>query len=159
MSFNAGELQGKHTAVYVESDATPGLFEIQCLFEMTSELSRSKNFNEYTTRDCTQPKLSAKQKRIRQNSAGSASGTAHIKDKATHSRWESWDADDSIKNVEIRLFDSAPDEDFGDLVGHYEAPCKLTITGIAMGFDNPLVRSTTLDTEGGWAWVEAPTVP
>lgn len=118
------ELLGKHCLLYIESDSAPGTFEQSCLFGETYDYQSDVQYEEYETRDCTQPDAPAVKRKSVKSITDSMSGTGHIKDRAEAKRMDDWHYAQDDKNIELRFHEPLANGQIGAVAITYAGPAK-----------------------------------
>jgi hypothetical protein len=147
VDFNS-ELRGKHVLLYLEDDATPGTFAQSCLFGESMDHASDVQYDEWETRDCTNPDAPAVKRRTVKSITDTFTGTGHLKNSDEVKRMDDWHYGQTNKNVEIRLHIPNADGTIGALFATYAGSAKLTKGSTSYSPTGPIIRNATLNIDG-----------
>lgn len=142
------ELLGKHVLLYVESTTTADLFEKKCFFAESLSHTSDKTYDEYESRDCTDPDAPAAKRRTLKSISDTFTGTGHIKSDAQLQELDTWHYTDVKRNVELRLHEAEADGTIGALVATYEGAARLQVGSRDYNPGGPIIVSATILFDG-----------
>lgn len=138
------ELAGKHVLLYVESLITPDLFEKKCIFGESLSHTSDKQYDEYESRDCTDPDAPATKRKSLKSINDSFTGTGHLKSSEALKEMDDWHYGDAKRNVEIRVHQALPTGLIGALVVTYSGAAKLNVGSRDMSPTGPVIASSSI---------------